>query len=928
MQNWRNPWWILLTGVFPTGALLALATQIFYIISPQLKASSLMAWAGLGTGLLLMLLGQLSYFLYLRWQEKDSHLFFHLVVYFSTFIWFYALAFNANMLIPSEIPAWMVGEESFLYPVGLLMPNLAYSLFFVIAHLTNFEKAPKVWENLLGAGGVTLLSYFGINFLALQIIPETYLPHVAIVGLFSASTLFFFFLGRSIFIFGHCPWSGWMRGELLIKGILGIVFPLWGLMLNNNGGDYYFPDKIFGDFTNPWFYILAIANGILFTLPNYPQPLYRLIIFIFRSALFSYILYFALVFLPFMPLAIPAILAIGVGFLMLTPVVLVVLQTGTWMKDLAYLRTYFPKSGVVAAAILVSTIIPGILYFSALKDRSTLHQALDYVYTPDLGRPESFQIEDKRLQRVIQHIYQNKSHRNAGPSNGTTPYLSHFYNSIVLDNLTLSDRKLNRMEAIFFGKKLKYFPEEFTRQSVPQIKNAQVESKWDEIDQSWCSILHLEIENPSSNLEEYRSIFSLPDGALIQDYYLYIGQEKVKGALAEKKAATWIYEQIVNNTRRDPGLLSYLDSRTLSLRIYPFQAKEVRKTGFTVIHKEAFSIELDNQELTFGDVIHNQQLKAPIILGNGQLAYIPDATKVTLPRVTLEPHYHFIVDCSASSKKYTETLIKNIDLLLQSRKLPTDVLHFHLTNREVLSLKSNENWQDAIRKRAKVGGFFAERAFEQILYQYATKPLKHYPAMVLVGAQTGPPIMPEFSPRLAHSVYDGMRYYYLWKNHLETTGFLEKIEGVEIPPIPITAAAYPNAQEPLAYLSASSFIPLSKKPLHATLKKNTWESAALFQSEWKYLETHPKAGESNWLQTLQKSFATGFLCPETAYMVLENESQRRMLQVKQRQVLQGKKALDAGEDPVRMSEPGLWVLMGLLLIFLAWRKFSKLFIGC
>lgn len=922
MQNWRSPWWILLTGVFPTGALLALATQIFYIISPQLKANSLMAWTGLGVGLLLMLLGQLIYFLYLRWQGKESHLFFHLAVYFSTFFWFYAFALNVEKLVPSDIPAWMVGEESFLYPVGLLMPNLAYSLFFVIAHLTNFEKTPKIWENLLGAGAVTLLSYLGINLLSLRIIPETYLPHVAIVGLFSASTLFFFFLGRSMFIFGHRPWSGWTKWDLLIKGILGIVFPLWGLILNNNGRDYYLPDKIFGDFTSPWFYILAIANGILFTLPNFPQPLYRLILFVLRSALFSYILYFALVFLPFMPLAIPAILAIGTGFLMLTPIVLLVLQTGAWMKDLAYLRAYFPKLGMIAAAILVSAVIPGVLYFSALKDRSTLHQALDYVYTPDLGHPESFQIEDKRLQRVIQHIYQNKSRRNAGPSNGTTPYLSHFYNSIVLDNLTLSDRKLNRMEAIFFGKELKYFPEEITRRSVPQIKNAQVESKWDETDQSWRSTLNIDIENPGNSQEEYRSVFSLPDGALIQDYYLYVGQEKVKGDLAEKKAATWIYQQIVNNSRRDPGLLSYLDSRTLSLRVYPFQAKEVRKTGFTVIHKEAFTLKLDGRELAFGDDTHNQNLTAPIILGNGQLAYVPNATKATLPRVILEPHYHFIVDCSVSSKKHTETLIKNIEQLLQSRKYPADVLHFHLTNREVLSLKSNKNWQDAIRNRAKVGGFFAERAFEQILYDYASNPLQHYPVMVLVSAPTRLPVMPEFSPRLGHHVYNGMRYCYLQDNLLETTGFRGKLENTEIAQVPIEAVAYPNAQKPLAYLTGSPLISLSLKPLNATLKKNTWESAALFQSEWKYLEAHPQAEENNWLQTVQKSFATGFLCPETAYMVLENESQRRMLKVKQRQVLQGKKALDAGEDPVRMSEPGLWVLVGLLLFFVMYRKFS------
>ena len=66
MQNWRSPWWILVSGVFPVGALLALATQIYYIIVPQLNAESKTAWFALGLSLSILGLGQLGYYLYLH----------------------------------------------------------------------------------------------------------------------------------------------------------------------------------------------------------------------------------------------------------------------------------------------------------------------------------------------------------------------------------------------------------------------------------------------------------------------------------------------------------------------------------------------------------------------------------------------------------------------------------------------------------------------------------------------------------------------------------------------------------------------------------------------------------------------------------------------------------------------------------------------
>ena len=922
MQTWRNPWWILLSGVFPVGILLALAGQIFYIISPQLSADEISNWYFLGSSLIALFLGQLGYFLYLRFYQKETNIWYTLSVFFVYLIWLFVYVATSATLVSSDIPAWMLPGEAFLYPFGFIMPNLAFSLYSLVAAMTNLEKKPSPWTNLGAAISIPAAIYLAVNifFINSNFVQFTYFRHLGVVLMVGATVLFLFLLGRSVYILAKHKSLNWAKWQIVVKVVLSIVFPLWGLMLNNGDLNVNF-DKIFGDFSDPWFYGLALCNGILFSLPNYPNPWYRLVLFAARSLCFTYIVYFALVFLPFLPLSIPAIIVFGTGFLMLTPVVLLIFQSASWIDDFQYLQQMFRKQWLVIIGVSCALVLPMYWYVNCMQDRATLHQVLNYVYQPNFEHTAQLEVSDVRLERVFSSIRENKKRSNWEPGSSTLPYLSHFYTSTVLDNLSLSDRKLNKLEAIFLSARLEDYPEPIPVRTAPKIKNAVVDSKWNELDQSWLSTVALEIENPLETLEEYRSTFELPDGALIKDYYLYIGKEKVKGELAEKKTATWIYEQIVNNSRRDPGILKYLDTRNLSLRVYPFQGNEVRKTGFTVIHKEAFYLTLDKtHELVLGDITKNSTLSAPIILDNGKLAYIPAAVEEKLPKVALAPHYHFIVDCSEQRAKDVDSLIAKIELLIRSRKYPTESLHFHLTNSQVITLPSNDNWQAAIRKQVKKGGFFAERAFEQILYQYATKPLKHYPVMVLVSEKLRP-IMPEFAPHLAHSVYNGMSYAYLGNNFLETTGFLHKSEGVELSMDTISAKAYPNAQKPIAYLSNSSYVQLPGYQPSADLKKGAWESAALLQAEWQYQEKHPELGDEAWLSLIKKSFRTGILTSETAYLVLENESQRRMLQFKQQQVLNGKKELDLGEEPRQMSEPGLLLMLALLGLVLMRRRF-------
>lgn len=85
-----------------------------------------------------------------------------------------------------------------------------------------------------------------------------------------------------------------------------------------------------------------------------------------------------------------------------------------------------------------------------------------------------------------------------------------------------------------------------------------------------------EFQNSTSRDLECTYVFPLPKGAAVRDFAMYIGGKRMKGELLEKEKARAVYEDIVRRAR-DPGLLEYLDSQVLRLRIFPVPANGTQK---------------------------------------------------------------------------------------------------------------------------------------------------------------------------------------------------------------------------------------------------------------------------------------------------------------------------------------------------------------
>ena len=73
--------------------------------------------------------------------------------------------------------------------------------------------------------------------------------------------------------------------------------------------------------------------------------------------------------------------------------------------------------------------------------------------------------------------------------------------------------------------------------------------------------------------------FTLPEGAIITDLVLWIGDKRMQGLILEKEEARQVYDDIVRQ-RIDPALLEQVTPNQFRLSIFPFPAKGSRRVEF------------------------------------------------------------------------------------------------------------------------------------------------------------------------------------------------------------------------------------------------------------------------------------------------------------------------------------------------------------
>ncbi|MGE6219728.1 MSEP-CTERM sorting domain-containing protein [Nubsella zeaxanthinifaciens] len=921
MKILLQPKWLFIVNFIPAIILFVIAITQYQIIESLLPEQSKTLWLKLGIALAGINFVQLIY-LVICWIKKwHASIIYSVITLISITAFLYAYLYYNSELIPSSIPGWMLTSDVIFYPGTFLMPTLIYSLITIVVASMPQKRKVNPWINLLYSLIFPITGYLFFQIiLPLWRLPDGGFGYHVIVVLFTAITiLFLFFLLRTIIAF--------LRHRTKFKGyitlwyiLIAFILPTTGLLINNGN---YVGGFIFGNFSHPYFYIITFLNSALLCLPKTKNENIRLARLMGLSFFFPYVLYFLLVFLPFLPLSIIAIIVLGIGFLMLSPLLLFILEVRELYKEYCFFYSKIAKAKLIILMAGAFMTIPTLITISNLKDKSTLNNALSYIYDNSIDKYDKVDIIS--LEKTLKTI-KNYKKRNSSFSDNNVPLLSAYYNWLVLDNMILSDEKIKTIERIFFGYEETEPLKAEINTTTAKIASADVSSTFNQQLNLWESTIHFKIKNGDSPaLGSYETTFELPTGCWISDYYLYVGKRKERGILAERKSALWIFKQI-QNENRDPGIVNYINGNKLAFKVFPFNKGEVRKTGITFIHQGKKTIEIDGKEIVLGQTASPKQ---ETIRKTKNALYLPSSEKTKLTLVQRKPEYHFFLDFSKGKDKFLSSYVERIQRYIENHNINTQDLHIHYTKGNDNKIANIDDWKNNLKSQPFEGGFFLEGAIKKTLTENYYQNKKSYPVLIVVTNKIDNAIFLKGLSDLQFTYPENNSFYELsadgkiWEHSLLTSPIKRTIALATIPS-KFPVYSWPNPVSAKAYLpndSSSSIIIIDKKVCIEHFKQKSFEAALSMQASWQLVNVSQNFGNSEHLELIKQSMKYQILSPVTSFIVVENEAQKKMLQHKQRQILNGNKNLDTDEDTQSMSEPNLWLLIAIIVSILTLKSY-------
>jgi len=567
--------------------------------------------------------------------------------------------------------------------------------------------------------------------------------------------------------------------------------------------------------------------------------------------------------------------------------------------------------------------LPLIVTFNNLYHKKVLHDTLEYLYSPDHSK--EYTINTTSLEKTLNTIKTVKGRRRHQDFilQDKLPLLTSFFTWIVLDRLTLPNDKINLIEQVFFGKEAMKSNNINRASKHIKITNIGTESTFDATQNAWTSWIDIELTNERlMNLQEYATTINLPEGAWINNYYLYVGPVKEMGMLSEKKSATWIYSMI-RNTRRDPGILYYLSGNKVAFKVYPFGGKEIRKTGIEIIHKKPIQISIDGHELDLcGEEFHEAKL-----FENDHAYFITASDKKRLHKMKRKPYYHFILE--AHDQETIENQSVKIANFRRKMGVLGDKAKVSFSNNLSRHYSMDKSWETYFEPSKHQGGFYADFGIKSILQDSYNSGLEDYPVIVLVTDNFDQAIIQKDFSDWKFCFPDSDLFYVLDEhNHLLPYSLTntqkqvsQKVKESPDPQVRIfnlkdgTTRYLPDNQESSIVLKSAK-VELDIKDI----EEGSWDSGLSMQAKVRSQLINPDPSQKEWHDQVKASFKSKIMSPVTSYIVLETEAQRALLLKKQKEMLSGHKSLDAEEEQRNMSEPELWILLLMLGLFMTYKR--------
>ncbi|MCT4619279.1 MAG: MSEP-CTERM sorting domain-containing protein [Marinisporobacter sp.] len=922
MNKIYKPYFILITLTLPQILIFILFSKIFRLIGSELPESSIEYWK-----MLSIYLGG-AYVLFTLWNiinwmnKKDIHPLCALFMFsiYTLFLGIYL--YKGEEIIPSSIPDYMfLGIKPDMTILTLIMPILVHTML-IIVHFT-VEKM-KIGSNSKDVGyiiGIPAFWYIFINiwafsgrFSPLHLL-ERMMPIIFVVSI----VIFFFLFIRILYRILKRKSDLWQKN---LAG-LNLLASLVGLSLNQGLGN------IFGDFSHVSFYVVAVITGSLMLIPHKENKRIRLFLWSLKSITFVFTFYFFIVFLPLLPFSLIGMIVFGLGMLMVAPLVLMFLHVQSLWIDYHYLKTFYEKKILISLFLIGVITIPSFIMMTIKNDKENLDKALTFTYQRSYEEKKEVYIDTVGIERSLKNIKYMKGNKRNKMDISTTdiPYLTSLYYEYVLDGLSISNEKIKRLEEIFLGKSDIHIRDESQVQNSNEnvfIKDIKTETVYDEKEKALKSWIDLEIKNKSFYQEEYGTIFKLPKGSYISNYYLYVGDEKKYGLIADKRAANWIYEN-AKKIKRDPGILTDIGNNQISFKIFPFSGREIRKTGIEILHQKPITLNIDGHKIDLKDDNKNILNKKEILIGEG-VAYIPKEAKEKLEKTIRKEKYYFVLDYSQGNKGRINGYIKRVKDYIKKHHIEEDVKEIVPLNFEEKKIPYDEDWEEDLKYVDVKGGFFLEYTVKRILYENYIKGSSERPVIMVVTDDIDHAIGEEHMDEFSFACPEGVYYYELNKDGKVKgdTGFNREEVINEVEKIPVLA--WKNKNEKILYLSdIEDSVVLLDEGLEINMenmKNSKWERGLALQGMYMGYILHPEKYYEKSLGLVKGSIMFGVMNPMTSFIVLENEAQEKVMLEKQKQILARKKPIHIG-DLTEMDEPSLWIMLFICIGIVFFREKKK-----
>lgn len=955
-DTFKKPVWIVWLFLLPQILLLILNLGAWDLVSGEMTPEQ----KGMALGIFFFetaMLAVMAYmFFYLLMSRKIVSWTYCVITLALHVAYLWMITAWLDKLLPASVTLWILPQTKLLYhQYALMMPGLFYSA----TRLATFHLKIGKWQDF-GFSAAVLIIIPIFWFLVLQTLVFLFRwaepPFVVMMIFLVGSTVLIMLAFLRVLVFVYNKFQEAERYRYILLALVGLAAPIGGLCLNITIPFPY-------DFQDPWVYILTVINGMVLLVPFKKDSLIGQIPWLLRAVMYPFSLYFFIVFLPFLPLSLLAMIACGAGCLILAPTLLFIVHTRYLVDQGRELSGLYGRTKVVLLFIAALCVIPVFYTGRAVMDKHALMSAVDAVYSPDYtsGRVD---IDPARVKRSLERLRARKDGL-------YVPFLSDYYGKLVFGGMVLPDHKMDEIYKVFFDKKMEVGEEKgrmldgffrsggrrrggrgsWQARTTPPERNVALVSI-DKI-QEPCSgaaetMVELTMRNHGGNASEFVTRIVVPEGVFVSGFWLKVGDEKVPGRIFEKKAAEWVYHMIRDTERRDPGLLVYERANELKLNVFPFAGAEERKAGIKFLYPAGMApvVRIGEQDVSLAEP--GGEVPGRIFSVDrpgGRYLIVPPESAGKMATATRQPYLHLIIDASRNAAAETVELQERTQAVIS--KMPyIRKCRFTTANYEFVhnaGLVDADKVVDQIDFNALPfrGALCAEKAIKSALLEYMRSMpidesgLPMVPVFVVIKSSGCEVMAGSGLDAFARSVPDTADYYVTTKggkfNRMSFAGgYQDDVDDIGRPSEVILIrsgtgiAVCPAKHGGIAvmdktggdlrvYNPGSGEFDLLEgvRPIsNASLLTKAYDLADLCGQA----ETQPRNINGILPEVVKLSREHGLLSPLTSYIVVENSAQWKMLEKSEKESLNADHALEFDEH-IESPEPSLWLLIPLSLLF-------------